>query len=123
MTPTRLLTDYRPTYVFTFTYISRDRPISPNFFTYRRMLEKLRMVLDYSWGELIIIEHLRNSIAKIELFFSHCVPMHCYILYFIHLHSIVFNSISILFLQSCAIEYNIIYIYTFTTDKPSYKLD
>ena len=28
-----------------------------------------------------------------------------------------------LFRQSCTIEYNIIYIYTFTIDKPSCKLD
>ena len=34
-----------------------------------------------------------------------------------------FNSIHFLFRQSCTIEYNIIYIYIFTIDKPSCKLD
>ena len=37
--------------------------------------------------------------------------------------SIQFNSIQFLIRQSCTIEYNIIYIYTFTIDKPSCKLD
>ena len=39
------------------------------------------------------------------------------------LHLIQFNSIQFLFRQSCTIEYNIIYIYTFTIDKPSCNLD
>ena len=38
-------------------------------------------------------------------------------------YSTQFTSIQFLFRQTCTIEYNIIYIYTFTTVKPNYKLD